>query len=308
MSELDPAPEPEIVDPPVDPAPQPDPAPKVDPAPEPAPAPEGEKKDDAPADEFKWSDDWRERMAGGDETLLRQLKRYSSPATFAKGFKERDDMIRSGKLKRDMPDASDEKALAEWRKEQGIPDDPSGYKLGDAIVGRLTDEDKPVLATFTEFAHKKGLPNNAVEVAAEWYVSQMDAIAEKRTQIDNEARETAEDFLRKEWAPGEFKANMNLAKRFIEDIPGVGSSWAEFRGPDGRRLGDIPEFVMAMADKARDHYGDAVFSSSDSEAKHTARKDEIERIMRTDINAYRADPKLAQEYEAILDRELKRKK
>jgi len=259
----------------------------------------------ADTDDFAWPDDWRERVADGDEDLAKELKRYGSMKNVVKALREAKATIRSGKLTKPMPDASDEKAMAEWRKEQGIPDDPSGYKLPDTVTKALTDEDKPVLATFTEFAHKKGLPNSAVEVATEWYVSTMDQLAEQRAEADNEAREAAEDALRKDWAHGEFKANMTLASRAIESIPGVGKTWSEFRAPDGRRLGDIPEFIAWAADMGRNQFGDVTFANGDSERKHTARKTEIEEVMKTNLNLY-YEKGMDKEYQAILDKEAKR--
>jgi hypothetical protein len=319
MSELDPAPEPEVIDKPIDEPAKDIPQDKaVDPPvvvkdakPEPGAAkdaPKDEPKDVDKPDDFAWPDDWRERVADGDDDLAKELSRYGSMKNVVKALREAKATIRSGKLTKPMPDASDEKAMAEWRKEQGIPDDPSGYKLPDTVTKALTDEDKPVLATFTEFAHKKGLPNSAVEVATEWYVSTMDQIAEQRAAADNEARESAEDALRKDWAHGEYKANLTLASRTIEGIPGVGKGWAEFRGPDGRRLGDNPEFIAWAADMGRNQFGDVTFANGDSERKHTARREEIEKLMATDIHAYRSDPKIAAEYEAIIARDLKRGK
>lgn len=265
----------------------------------------GKGEETTKEDDFAWPDDWRERVADGDDDLAKELSRYGSMKNVVKALREAKATIRSGKLTKPMPDASDEKAMAEWRKEQGIPDDPSGYKLPDTVTKALTDEDKPVLATFTQFAHKKGLPNSAVEVATEWYVSTMDQIAEQRAAADNEAREAAEDALRKDWAHGEFKANMTLASRAIEAIPGVGKDWAEFRAADGRRLGDIPEFVAWAADMGRNQFGDVTFANGDSERKHTARKAEIEEVMKTNINLY-YEKGMDKELQAILDKEAKR--
>jgi hypothetical protein len=253
-----------------------------------------------------WPEDWREQLAGGDEAFLRQLKRYSSPTTFANGFKEREALIRSGKVKRDAPDPSDEKAMAEWRKEQGIPDKPDGYKLPDPVIKRLTDEDKPVLASFLEFAHSKGAPPQAVEIASEWYISQMEAAAEQRAQVDNEATQTAEDMLRKDWGP-EYRGNITLAKRALESIPGVGASWAEFRGPDGRRLGDNPDFIMWAADIGRDQFGHNTFATGDGDARHTSRLAEIETIMKADIDRYYSEG-LQKEHAELKAVELKRKR
>jgi hypothetical protein len=251
-----------------------------------------------------WPDNWKELAADGDEDTAKIIKRYGSPRDMARALKEAQTLIRSGKLKRDMPDASDEKAVAEWRKEQGIPDKPDGYKLPDPVVKRLTDEDKPVLASFLEFAHSKNAPAAAVEIASEWYVSQMEAAAEQRAMADQQATQTAEDMLRKDWGP-EYRGNLTLAKRALEGIPGVGNQWAEYRGPDGKRLGDNPEFIQWAADMGRQQFGDATFASPDTAMRHNTRKSEIEAVMARSMREY-YDKKLDVEYGEILAAEAKR--
>lgn len=253
-----------------------------------------------------WPDNWRDLLAGGDEDIANAIKRYGSPKGVAKALKEAQALIRSGKIKRDMPDPSDEKALAEWRKEQGIPDDPTGYKLPETVTKRLTDADKPVLASFTEFAHSKGAPQAVVDIATEWYVNSLEAMEAERIAADKQASEMCEDTLRKDWAHGEYKANLMLAKRFLEEIPGVGTNWSEARLPDGRRLGDVPDFVAWAADQGRSLFGDVAFASPDTAQRHAARKTEIENIMKTDIERYHAEG-LDREYAQILERELRRK-
>lgn len=306
MTELAPAPI-EPLDPPAPPAPDPAPAPAPSLTPDPAPAPDpsddGKGKEPAKSD---WPDDWRDRLADGDEDIANAIKRYGSPKGVAKALKEAQALIRSGKIKRDMPDASDEKALAEWRKEQGIPDDPTGYKLPEAVTKRITDADKPVLADFTAFAHSKGAPQAVVDIATEWYVNSLEGMEAERIAADTAAAEAAEDALRKDWAHGEYKANMTLAKRFFEGIPGIGANWSEARLPDGRRVGDIPETIAWAADQGRSAFGDAAFASPDSASRHTARKDEIEKIMKTDMDRYWSEG-LDKEYATILEREAKRR-
>jgi hypothetical protein len=267
-------------------------------------------KDDKPA---ALPDNWRELGldAAGFTKEQRDraeklVGRYGSLGGVLKALVEKDDMIRSGKIKRDMPDAKDEKALAEWRKEQGIPDDPTGYKLSDDITKRLVDDDKPVLANFTEFAHKNNLPPAAVDVAVQWYVETQERAAEEQASQDQEASSKTEEALRDAWSRDEYKGNLNLAVRFLEDSP-LGKSWAEARLPDGRRLGDVPEFTIWASDQGREKFGDTVFASSDSEAKHNNRKTEIENIMKTDMTRYWREG-LDKEYAAIQEKEAARKR
>lgn len=252
-------------------------------------------------------DDWREQASKGDEDLLKELKRYGSLSGVAKALAEAKKALRSGKVQMDKPDASDEKGMAEWRKAQGIPDDPTGYKLPDEITKRLTDADKPVLSNFTEYAHSKGARPDVVEIASAWYVDQQEAAAEDRLNKDTAASEAAEDALRKDWAHGEFKANTVLGKRYMESIPGVGDSFTEARLPDGRRFGDIPEFVAWAADQGRNRFGDLAFSTSDGETKHNMRKEEIEKIRDTDFARYESEG-LDKEMVALTAKELARGK
>lgn len=253
-----------------------------------------------------WGDNWRDDMAGGDDDVAKAIARYSSPKALARALKEAQATISAGKTKTVKPDASDEKAMAEWRKAEGIPPDPTGYKIPEAIQKRMVDEDKPILSNFTEYAHKKDAPPAFVEMASEWYVEMAEAGAAKQAEDDKAASEQAEDTLRKDWAHGEYKANSTIAKRWIESVPGLGAKWAEAR-VDGRRLGDIPEFFAWAADQGREKFGDVSFTTSDSEKRHTAEKEELETLMRTDIDKYYetgADKK----YAAVLEKELKRRK
>jgi hypothetical protein len=251
-------------------------------------------------------DNWRELAAGDNEDQLKLLKRYGSLAGVVKALQEAQTTIRSGKIKRDMPDPKDDKAMAEWRKDQGIPDTAEGYKLPEPVTKRLVDADKPVLSSFTEFAHAKNAPPAFVEMAAEWYVDMAEKAAEAQGQQDNTARETAEDALRDSWSRDEYKGNMQLAKRFMSGAGDIGDAWTEARLPDGRRLGDIPGFVQWASDQGRNSFGDVVFASSDAETKHSSRRAEIEKIRDTDFEKYERE--YAAEYREILDKDMKRGK
>lgn len=267
-------------------------------------------KDDKPA---ALPDNWRELGLDGAGLNKEQrdraeklVSRYGSLGGVIKALVEKDDMIRSGKIKRDMPDPKDEKAMAEWRKDQGIPDKPEGYTLPEPVTKRLVDADKPILSSFTEFAHSKNAPPSFVEMAAEWYVDMSEKAAEAQGQADTKAAEEAEDALREAWSRDEYKGNLTLAKRFMASAGEIGDAWTEARLPDGRRLGDIASFVQWASDQGRNAFGDVVFSSSDAEAKHASRKAEIEKIRDTDFDRYERE--FSKEYREILEREQKRGK
>lgn len=248
-------------------------------------------------------DNWRELASGGDKDVAKILERYSGLQGVAKALLEKERLIRSGKIKQDMPDPKDEKAMAAWRKDQGIPEKAEDYKIPEPITKRLIDADKPVLANFTEFALTKNAPPAFVEMAAEWYVDMSEKAAEAQSVADAKATEEADDALREAWSRDEYKGNITLAKRFWESSGVEGLS--EARLPDGRRLGDVPGFVQFSSDQGRSAFGDAVFASTDAETKHSGRKTEIETIMETDIDRYYSEG-LDKEYSTIMEREQKR--
>jgi hypothetical protein len=265
------------------------------------------EKANPPADKGKdgaLPDNWRELAAGKDEDALRLLKRYGSLSGVAKALVEKEKIIRSGKTKTAMPDSSDEKAMAAWRKDEGIPEDPTGYKLPEDVTKRMVDEDKPILSSFTEFAHKHNARPDVVEIASKWYVDMAEAAQAKQAEMDRAATETAEDALRKDWAHGEYKANTTIAHRWIETVPGLGAKWAEAR-VDGVRLGDNPAFIAWASDMGRDKFGDVAFTTSDGERRHTARIEEIKKIIGTDEYYEKG---LDKEYATLLEKDLKRRK
>lgn len=250
-------------------------------------------------------DNWREMVAGEDEDMLKLLKRYGSMAGVAKALRETQATLRSSKVQREMPDPKDEKAIAEWRKEQGIPEKPEGYKLPEPLTKRLVDDDKPILANFMERMHGKNWVPAQIQDTVEWYADFQEEIAAKIAAQDEQAKEAADDVLRQNWARDEYKPGLTLAKRFWE-ASGV-EGLAEARLPDGRKLGNIAEFIMWSSDQGRERFGDVVFSSGDAETKHSSRKAEIEEIMKNDIDSYFAKG-LDKEYAQIVERDEKRRK
>lgn len=267
--------------------------------------------DDKGKKESPWPDDWRDLIvagAGKDADDLKKIaNKYGGPPGMAKALLAAQREISTRGLAKPKPEnASDEKAMSEWRKSVGIPDDPTGYKLPETITKALTDADKPVLSQFTEYAHKKGMMPDAVADSIEWYVESQAAIAEMQVQQDTEHKEACEDNLRAEWG-AERKANNSLAIRFLDDSPLGHTGWAGLRDESGRMLGNDPDFLKWASDMGREKYGDGVFASSDTAQKHDNRRTEIETILKADRPRYFRE-KLDQEYAQILAKDEKRKK
>jgi hypothetical protein len=235
------------------------------------------------------------------------LARYNSRENVAKALFDIKQLVSSGKYQRAKPeDESDAKAMAEWRKQEGIPDKPEDYKLPDEITKNLNDADKPVLDSFTEFAHSKGARPDVVSIGAEWYVQQQTAAIEAQTEADNGHREETEDALRLDWQ-GEYKGNMNLAKRFLADSPLGAEGWAGLRDESGRMVGSNPAFLKWASDMGREKFGDTVFANPDAEKSHNTEKEEIQNILKTDRQRYYREG-WDKKYAALLEKEEKRAK
>src|SRR5262245_15852958 len=59
-----------------------------------------------------WPDDWREKMAEGDQRFLDTLKRYASPTALRDAFKEQRRLISSGQLRKPLPENATAEQLA----------------------------------------------------------------------------------------------------------------------------------------------------------------------------------------------------
>lgn len=268
----------------------------------------GDKTKDAEEPSIALTDEVRAAIAGDDADLKKLLGRYTSFKTMAQALKNAQAKLRSGKSDADlvMPDPKDEKAMAEYRRARGIPDDPTGYVLPEAVTRRMTDDDKPGIAAFTEKAHAKGAPQAAVDLALDAYFDMVEDMQAQRLANDKAAGSATEETLRADWG-AEYKGNIKLAQSYVETIPGLGINFAVARLPDGSRLVDNPEFVTWAAEMGRMEFGDPVFANGDAEQRHNSRKTEIEGILKTDRNRYFKEG-LDKEYGEILAKEEKRRK
>jgi hypothetical protein len=185
-----------------------------------------------------WPTDWRQQMAGEDKKLLERLGRLNSPLDVTKSWIAADKLISSGKLKKALPENPSEQELADWRKEQGIPEKAEDYKieLPDGVV--LGAADKPLVDSFTKVAHENGWTEKIVNQAIAWNLAEQDRIAAEKVQRDGDFKRQSEDDLRREWG-ADFRRNLNAAENLIAGLPGESAkNFLEGRLADGTRIGD----------------------------------------------------------------------
>lgn len=261
----------------------------------------------APAD---WPADWREKaikQAGADEKTIDRLKRFPSPGDLLKSYLAADAKLNSGKPNADepMPDpAKDPEGAKAWRTARDIPPDATGYVIPDDVKAQLVDEDKPVLASYTEAMHKAGMPQKYVQQGVAWYVRLQQAEADQRNANDKAAETETTEALIREWGP-DYKGQKEVARRFAQEaIPGV--DWYTARLPDGRALGNIPEVVKGLAKLGMAEYGDVTFAGGEKANAAENRMKELKNILDTDIDRWHREPALGKEYYKLLEADSKR--
>jgi hypothetical protein len=238
-------------------------------------------------------DDWREKLAAGNDKLLARLKRYKSlDAAVLAGFSAQD-KIRSGDYKAKLSDNPSEDELKEYRAAHGIPEAPSGYEIPAVPGHQWTDADKPGLAAFTERMHKINAPPSFVAEAAVWYKESVEAAKaaaeEARMAKDQGDRQAVEDALRARLG-GEYRPSINLFKRLLSDAEvfpeGMAEKIASARFDDGTRLINDPAMADFFIGMARERYGDTAFISGDAKAQMASVEEQARTIMKTDFDRY----------------------
>lgn len=162
-----------------------------------------------------WPEDWRDQISGGDPKMAALLKRYSDPGAVAKGLAALRTRLDSGEFKKGLAADANEKEIADYRKENGIPDKPEGYKLPEGIT--VPDADKPIIEGYFADAHKRNLTPAEAQANVAFFYSAREAMAEQMAEADTKRKTENEDILHQTWGP-EFRSNINGAVQFVESL------------------------------------------------------------------------------------------
>ncbi len=258
-----------------------------------------------------WPADWRERLAGGDEKKLAELKRVTDPTMLGKRFFDSLDAARKkgGGAAVDLNAAPPEDAeeLKTWRAARGVPDEATGYEIPKEITEMVTDEDKPLVSGFFEKAHATGMPKRAAEWAVQQYFELRDQALAHESEEDKNAKAETTAELKQLWGP-EYKKRTDHVKNFVADLGNQAGTpdWFAARLPDGRMLGNVPGFTKLMAELAVRLEGDEVFAGETNSSQTKSRKEELLNIMKTDIRRWNSSPDLRSELFKINEAEARR--
>jgi hypothetical protein len=271
-----------------------------------------------------WPEDWREEgikdKKGKDgkplddatkEKLLKRLSRYASIPAAIDALISAQDKISSGLVKIPGKDATKEE-IAEYRKSLGVPEKPEGYDLtlGKGMV--VGDEDKPIINSFLNKAHEAGYTPDQVKTGLQWYYDFVDEQKAAQYEADQQLFSDTEEALRQEWGV-EYKANRNLMANYLatDFSEGIAELIVGARLADGTMLANHPEILKGFVSKARKENPMGAMVPGSGTKQHEAMLDEIssiEKLMRTDREAYNKDKRMQDRYLKLVEARDKSKK
>ncbi|WP_234819178.1 hypothetical protein [Sinorhizobium meliloti] len=237
---------------------------------------------------------FREKLAGGDETILKQLGRYKSIDAISRGFREAYNTAKNGGPK--LPALSDKSTPEEvkaYREAMGIPEDPTAYP-GDFREGyQATDADKAILGDFKTAMHARNVPPAAAAAALEWY---QDFATAQQQELDGNLAKVAKETqsaLRNEWG-GEYDGNIGAAQQLMTSHLGKEGfeGMMGLRLMDGSRLQDNIAFVKMMAQLGADYYGGNAIMTGDVETTAKTVQESIDELLAlrvSDPEKYKSD-------------------
>lgn len=261
--------------------------------------------DPAPA----WPGDWRQKIAGEDQDLLKRLDRFSDPKAMWESYRALERKFSERQqgtvAKRPGPDATAEE-MAEYRKSMGVPEKPEGYlenlKLPDGRI--LGDDDKPIATDFAAAMHEANAPPEIVNKALGWYYDYMEAQQAQQFEADEAFKYEATAALKEQWGV-EYKRNVGAIGMLFEAAPqGVKERLLTGRTADGNLIGNDPAVIQWLAQVAREmNPAAAVLPAANATPQGVeSRISEIETIMRgPDPQRYWKDERMQAEYRTLLE-------
>lgn len=241
---------------------------------------------------------WREKIAGGDEKFLEQLKRFGDEATFGKTYRELEKL--KNQIKKPLPENPTAEQIAAWRKDNGIPETPDKYEIKFEDGYKLPDEYKPAVDGFLKAMHDQNAPPALVNQTLNWYIKQEQMAEVQRVEAEKAHRQEAIEKLRTELGP-EYKATQGMIQAWLGRQGEVGNALVNARGPDGRALFNNPDFVLWLNNYIRQTEPSATVIH-DTEMAGSSIDDEISKIqdvIRNDPQKYNNDPKMQERLQKL---------
>ena len=195
--------------------------------------------------------DWREQLAGEDESRLNQLSRISNIPALIDNYFEAQSLISRGEVSNGLPDKPTKQQLATWREANGVPKTAKGYEvsLDDGLV--LGTVDTRIMDVVFPVAHKFNVSTAAMTGLMNAWLKGREVEADALMSQDGIDQQSAVRQLKETWG-GEYDLNINMTRNLINQLPeSVRDSFANGQLAGGRAIMNSPEMMVFFADLAR---------------------------------------------------------
>lgn len=254
--------------------------------------------------EQDWSDDWREKMAGGDEKKLKRLQRFPSPQAVLEFGLNAEKSWKQGKDPDPFPDKGTDEEKAAWRKANSIPDAPGEYikdfTLPDGLV--IGENDKPIVDQYLADAHAQNMKPSEVQSNLAWFFKWREGQTQALSDKDIDDRSSVSEELTREWG-GDMKRNLGAAYELVKSVGDEeADAIMDARLPDGTKLGNHPKIIKWLAQTSLElNPALSVIPTKGTDAMTSlkTRMTEIENVMKTDRNKYYREG-LDKEYQRLV--------
>ena len=255
-----------------------------------------------------WPDDWRDKFAEalkpGDEAFRKRLERFAAPTEVGKSWLALESKQSSGELKRALPKDATPEETAAWRKDNGLPDSPEGYKpiVPEGVI--LGEADKATLEGFQKFAFEKNLAPEAMNETLNWYFAEQAKAQEALEIADMDYHESAKEALIDQWGSKDYRTNIAVMATVRDQMPqGLADRMFAGRTADGHLIGDDPQFLQWFAQLARELSPQATLVSAgvDNAKNLSDQLETIQRTMREDPQKYWKDTSMQERYRTLLE-------
>lgn len=235
------------------PSPPPADPPPIPPAPPPAKPDPAEWRQRAISEVFgdAKDDDPAETKAERDK-LTKLAARYNTTGEALKALRAAQVKISDGSLRTALPRNATPEQLAEWRRDNGIPEAPDKYDLGLPEGTVLAEDDKSLVDDWVKQVHGANAPPEVVKAGTAAFLKAKVAAQEKAIARNDTARKDTEDLLRSEWG-SDFRPNIDGINALLRQADEkVASAFLTARTSDGIALLNTPEVARWLAGHARE--------------------------------------------------------
>lgn len=266
-----------------------------------------EAQEETQTTEETQAEDWRSRLSGGDEKILKYLGKFQSEAAFAADAKKKNDALLNKASAPKLPENPTPEELAAYRKEMGIPDKPEDYltSLPNGLV--VGDDDRPFVDQFLEKMHGVNAHPSVTAAALDAYYGIVEEQETAQAEADSNADMECVTALKDEWG-ADYKRNANVLRSFLGTMPeSVAEAITQARGPDGKILSMNADVIKWLTGKALEENPLATVVPGFSD-QPKAIEDEIasiEKVMRENRPEYNRDEKMQARYRELIEARLK---